>query len=78
MTDESKSEVIDLIPHTRSNGKLTTHKANCHCGTVCFTVTLKYPFPEFKINKCNCSICSKNGYLLVYPTRKDVVWTRGM
>jgi hypothetical protein len=78
MTEEARSELKDSIPHTGSEVKPTTHKANCHCGAVRFTVTLKYPFPEYKINKCNCSICTKNGYLLVYPPRKDLVWEQGM
>jgi hypothetical protein len=56
----------------------TTHKANCHCGAVRYTVTLPQPFPEYKINQCNCSICEKNGYLLVYPIRRDLVFTQGM
>lgn len=77
MTESSNSEYKDAIPHTDAGVKPTTHRANCHCGAVRFTVTLKYPFPEYKINKCNCSICIKNGYLLVYPPRKDLVWIKG-
>jgi hypothetical protein len=30
-----------------------------------------------KVNSCNCSICTKNGYLLVYPLRTDVVFVSG-
>lgn len=26
---------------------------------------------------CNCSICCKNGYLNVYPKRKDLVFVQG-
>ena len=78
MTGSSNPEIQDSASHTASDIKPTTPKANCHCGAVRFTVTLKYPFPKYEINKCNCSICTKNGYLLVYPPRKDVVWTQGM
>ncbi|KAJ9629456.1 hypothetical protein H2203_001830 [Taxawa tesnikishii (nom. ined.)] len=27
--------------------------------------------------RCNCSICTKSGYLLVYPFQRDFRWTRG-
>lgn len=60
-----------------SDSEPTTYKANCHCGAVRYEVTLKDPFPKYPINKCSCTICTKNGYLLVYPTRSDVVFTRG-
>ena len=56
----------------------TTHEASCHCGAIQFEVTFKYPFPKYPINTCNCSICTKNGYLLVYPLRRDVVFTQGI
>ncbi|KAB2575863.1 Glutathione-dependent formaldehyde-activating [Lasiodiplodia theobromae] len=55
---------------------MTTYAANCHCGRVQFTATL----PDITTNavvRCNCSICSKNGYLLVYPKAKDVKFTAG-
>lgn len=55
----------------------TTHEAQCHCGAIAYSVTLKWPFPKNPINNCNCSICQHNGYLLVYPTRKDVVFHTG-
>jgi len=55
----------------------TTYKAHCHCGAVRFNVTLKYPFPKYTVNQCNCSICTKNGYLLVYPLREDLEFTQG-
>ena len=55
----------------------TTHAAQCHCGAVKYDVTLKYPFPKYTVNKCTCSICTHLGYLLVYPCRRDVVFTQG-
>lgn len=56
--------------------ELTTYKANCHCGAVRFTVRLPDLRAE-KINSCNCSICTKNGYLLAYPQASDVVFLAG-
>ena len=32
----------------------------CHCGAVRFTVVAAAPI---KLSECNCSICSKTGYL---------------
>lgn len=58
----------------------TTYAANCHCGAIRYTVTLPdalAPLGTAKINKCNCSICTKLGYLLVYPKREDVVFQDG-
>lgn len=53
------------------------YRASCHCGTVAYTVQLPQPLETYKVNKCNCSICTKNGYLLVYPLRTSVVFHRG-
>jgi hypothetical protein len=52
---------------------LHTHTAVCHCGAV--KVTFKHtPLdnPSTEINACNCSICTKNGYINTYPKHKDV------
>ena len=42
-----------------------THKGGCHCGAVRFEVDA----PEvLEVDECNCSICSKSGYLhLIVP-----------
>ena len=41
------------------------HKGSCHCGAVVFEVDA----PEhLQVTECNCSICSKSGYLhLILP-----------
>ncbi|KAK5125003.1 hypothetical protein LTR85_001193 [Meristemomyces frigidus] len=55
--------------------KPTTYEGNCHCGLIRYTVTLPdalAPEGTEKILRCNCSICTKNGYFLVYPKREDV------
>lgn len=55
-----------------------TYNANCHCGAVRFTVTLSPPLEDgYKPTNCNCSICTKNGYLLVYPKKEDVKFSSG-
>ncbi|TAQ90482.1 hypothetical protein B7494_g1170 [Chlorociboria aeruginascens] len=55
----------------------TTYDAKCHCGAIRYSVTLKHPFPKYPVNQCTCSICTQNGYLLVYPMKQDVVFTQG-
>ncbi len=49
-----------------------TYPASCHCGTVQYTVDLSPPLKDWKVTSCNCSICTCNGYLLVYPLRKNL------
>jgi len=41
------------------------HKGQCHCGVVTYEVEA----PEnLEVSECNCSICSKSGYLhLIVP-----------
>lgn len=49
-----------------------TYNASCHCGTIQYDVVLSPPLPQWKVVSCNCSICSRNRYLLVYPDRSKV------
>lgn len=51
---------------------IQVHPASCHCGAVAYTVTLSPPLPEWKVVSCNCSICQRNGYYLVYPSREQL------
>lgn len=59
------------------------HEASCHCGAVSFEVLHEplYAIPEKSFHApvaCdNCSICLKNGYLLVYPLRDEIKWHSG-
>ncbi|MCJ1427574.1 hypothetical protein MMC29_005477 [Sticta canariensis] len=54
----------------------TWHRANCHCGTVRYHVFLPAlagvanPHP---VMSCNCSLCTRNGYLNVYPQRHEML-----
>ena len=41
-----------------------TYEAGCHCGNITFSVTLSPPLTEYKVLRCNCSICRRAGYLL--------------
>ncbi len=44
---------------------MITHKGACHCGAVRFEVDAP---AELEALECNCSICTKSGYLhLIVP-----------
>ncbi len=41
----------------------TTYEGSCHCGAVRYQVTMA---PPQKAMACNCSICSRAGWLLAF------------
>jgi hypothetical protein len=43
-----------------SEESLVTHRGGCHCGRVRFEVLAP---AAVSVSECNCSICSKTGYL---------------
>ena len=46
---------------------MTLYTGGCHCGLVRFEVKAQEPL---EIERCNCSICYKSGYLhLIVPKR---------
>lgn len=47
---------------------MITHKGGCHCGAVRFEVDASN---KPTVQECNCSICSKTGYLhLIVPATR--------
>ncbi|KAK0622728.1 Mss4-like protein [Immersiella caudata] len=58
-----------------------TMAGSCHCGAVRFKVSHPpldpQPTCQVPVSNCNCSICQKNGYLAIYPNRKDIEWLSG-
>jgi hypothetical protein len=45
--------------------ELVTHTGSCHCGAVRYEVQAP---AELEVTECNCSICSRSGYLhLIVP-----------
>lgn len=61
---------------TMSSTEKVAYDANCHCGAVKFTVNIPSLEVE-EVTRCNCSICTRNGYLNVFPRREDVVFHSG-
>jgi len=51
-----------------SGAAMITHRGGCHCGRVRFEVTAP---AKIEVTDCNCSICSKAGYLhLIVPAER--------
>lgn len=47
---------------------MVEHHGSCHCGAVKFKVIAP---EDLSVNECNCSICSKSGYLhLIVPENR--------
>jgi len=54
--------------------KTAWHKGGCHCGGVAFEVRTP---SEVELVDCNCSMCSKTGYLHLIVAKKDFKLVRG-
>jgi hypothetical protein len=52
----------------RLEARVVTHTGGCHCGRVRFEVDAP---AQLQVDDCNCSICSKAGYLhLIVPASR--------
>jgi hypothetical protein len=47
---------------------MITHSGGCHCGRVRFEVDAP---ARIAVTDCNCSICSKSGYLHLFVARSE-------
>lgn len=65
------------LPSKPSTSK--TYSGSCHCGANTFTVPISPPLedPETTVLNCNCSICAKNGSLLVFVPAASINWIKG-
>jgi hypothetical protein len=74
----SSSTTANTDGNNNSNSDSTSEKiwytAVCHCKAVQYKAYLPR---KLIVNRCNCSICTKLGYLLVYPTKEEVEWLSG-
>lgn len=50
-----------------------TYTGSCHCGAVAFEVTAAIE----EVMECNCSICSRAGYLLAFVSDAQFKLMRG-
>ncbi|HMK87171.1 MAG TPA: GFA family protein [Steroidobacteraceae bacterium] len=53
---------------------MVTHSGGCHCGRVRFEVLAP---AELEVADCNCSICSKSGYLHLIVRAERFTLLRG-
>ena len=51
----------------------TWYEGGCHCGAVRFKVRIK----DYEALECNCSICSKKGFINLITAPADFVLLRG-
>lgn len=52
------------------------YEASCHCGAVKYKV-LTGRLEDSTLHQCNCSICTKNGYINTSAKRDDIVFHQG-
>jgi hypothetical protein len=67
---------IAAMPHANETSApiLTTHHGGCHCGAVAFEVDAPAVIEALD---CNCSICSKTGFLHLIVPRSRFRLLRG-
>lgn len=53
---------------------MTTHRGGCHCGRVRFEIDAP---AVLEATECNCSICSKSGYLHLFVSTTAFRLLRG-
>jgi hypothetical protein len=54
--------------------RMVKHTGGCHCGRIQFTVSAP---ASIEVTECNCSICSKSGYLHLIVPRSRFKLLRG-
>lgn len=76
------SKLNNASADSNSDPESVWYSCNCHCGATSFRISHE-PLEDTSLSKaaplaaCNCSICSKNGYLLMYVFRTDIEFIRG-
>lgn len=53
---------------------MVKHQGGCHCGAVRFEVEAP---SSLKVTECNCSICTKSGYLHLIVPRDRFILLKG-
>jgi hypothetical protein len=59
---------------TMAKSKKSWHSGGCHCGAVKFEVRTP---AEIELVDCNCSMCSKTGYLHLIVPKSDFKLVKG-
>jgi hypothetical protein len=59
-----------------TGGEMVEYEGSCQCDEIAYKVIMK-PLESSAVTACTCSICTRNGYHIVYVSRESVAWTRG-
>lgn len=71
-------ECEDCMAQMSSDDQLlTSYSASCHCGKLNYTVKTPSLSNGHAVMSCNCSICTRNAYLLIYPKHEAVTFQSG-
>ncbi|KAF2668055.1 hypothetical protein BT63DRAFT_308428 [Microthyrium microscopicum] len=57
-------------------GERVTYTGSCHCNAVVYQIT-HCKLEENEVVTCNCSICTRNGYLFIYAPPEDFEFVTG-
>lgn len=50
------------------------YQGSCHCGAILFEITCP---PAIEVERCNCSICKKSGFLHLIIPHRDFTLKQG-
>jgi hypothetical protein len=78
MSDTPRKDVA-LPTAPSADAPTATYKASCHCGAFSYSVTASPPLngPNATVLECNCSICTRNGYLFIYVPNDRIIFSQG-
>ncbi|USP76981.1 hypothetical protein yc1106_04255 [Curvularia clavata] len=79
MSSDSLPPLTSIPVSPSPTAPTATYTASCHCGAFTYNVTASPPLDDASalVTECNCSICVKNGYLLIYVPDERIVFTQG-
>lgn len=68
-----------MAPSTETSTSSKIYSGGCHCGSNRYSTSISPSLddPESKVIQCNCSVCSKNGYVFAYVKVADTKWEKG-
>ncbi|RDW71705.1 hypothetical protein BP5796_07739 [Coleophoma crateriformis] len=68
---EAPTSFPELPASTQTSNELVVYHGTCHCQRTRLSIRCK-PLETLKLMSCNCSLCSRNGDLWIYPPKGDV------